>query len=141
LGFNSLLIETPFNGITLGDEAILGRIALRDSPRSPEEPFLQMAHRFTITLDLSDDKKILFEKQLRKILDDQIPAHTMYTLRFSGSDGATGTSGEIIAKLDNYRPLVLGAGTIIGTVAVVTNGERGGKIEQRSVVGVDTELV
>ena len=140
LGVNSLLLETPFSGLRLGDECILGRIVLRDSVRLPEEPFLPMAHRFTIMLDLSDDEKILFEKQLRRILDEVKPAHTMYNLSFSSSIEETGTSvGN--TKLDYYRHLRLGAGAKIGSVVIVTDRERGGRIEESSIVGVDTELV
>lgn len=141
LGINSLLIETPFSGLRLGNEAILGRITLRDSIRSPEEPFLSMAHRFTITLDLSDDEKIFFEKQLRRILDVEKPAHTTYNLRFSGSKRELETYVEINTKLDYYQPLRLGAEATIGNVVVVTKGERGGRIEHSSIVGVDTELI
>ena len=139
LGINSLLVETPFSGFRLGDEAILGRIVLRDPVRSPEDPFLPMAHRFTITLDLSDEEKNRFEKQLVRILDEEKPAHTEYNLRFSSSMKEMGTYvGN--TKLDYYKPLRLGAEATIGSVIVITDGERGSRIGQNSVVGVDTDL-
>jgi phage tail-like protein len=141
LGVNSLLIETPFSGLRLGNEAILGRIILRDPIQSPEDPFLPMAHRFTVTLDFSDDEKILFEKQLRRILDDEKPANTMYNLRFSSGTKEMETYVGINTKIDYYRSLRLGAEATIGNVVVVTNGERGGRIEKSSIVGVDTELI
>lgn len=141
LGINSFLIETPLTGLRLGDEAILGRIVLQDSVRSPEDPFLATAHRFTIMLDLSDDEKIRFEKQLRRILDDEKPAHTMYTLRFSSSTNNLETYVGINTKLDYYNPLRLGADATIGSIIVVTDGERGSRIGQNSVVGIDTELI
>lgn len=141
LGINSFLIETPLTGLRLGDEAILGKIVLQDSVQSSIDPFLPMAHRFTVTLDISDDEKVLFEKQLRTILDEEKPAHTMYTLRFSSSANNLKTYLDINSKLDYYNPLRLGDNATIGSVIVVTHGERGSRVGQNSVLGVDTELI
>ena len=140
LGINSLFVEAPISGFFLGDEAILGRIALQDSVRSPEEPFSAMAHRFTITLDLSDEEKSLFEKQLIKILDEATPAHTAYRLLFSSSMQEMGIYVGS-TKLDYYEPLRLGVEAMIGSVIVIKDGEKGGRVGQNSVVGMDTELI
>jgi hypothetical protein len=62
LGINSLLIQTPIRGFRLGDDSILGRVALREMVQSPEETFLPMAHRFTIVVDLSAEEFSRSEK-------------------------------------------------------------------------------
>ena len=140
LGVNTLLVELPIRGFILGDEAILGRVAFWELVRSPEDPFLLTAYRFTIILDLSDEEKNLYEKQLIRILDEVKPAHTVYDLRFSSSMRETGTYVGS-TKLEYNKPLRLGAEATIGSVIVITDGEKGGRMGQYSVVGVDAELI
>ncbi len=140
LGINSFLFDISISGFRLGDEAILGRIAIRETIHSPEEPFFSVAHRFTIMLDLSDEEIIQFEKGLRRIVDEEKPAHTRYSLRFVGSVKEKWTYVEINTKLDYYKSIKLGAGAI-GSGILAENEEKGGKVEQRSRVGLDAELI
>lgn len=140
LGIISVLTETPIRGFRLGDESILGRVALRDTVQSPEDPFLPMAHRFTVTLDLSDEEITRFEKGLRRIIDEEKPAHTMYSLRFTGGMKEKWTYVGINTKLDSHKYIKLGAGAI-GAGILAENEEKGGKVEQRSRVGLDAELI
>ncbi len=142
LSINSLLIQTPIRGFRLGDDSILGRVALRDKVQSPEEPFLLMAHRFTIVLDLSNEEFTLYEKGLKRILDEEKPAHTVYNLRIVKEMRAGGTYVGINTRVGDYRPMQVGADSILGTGLIAfDSGEIGGKVERHSKVEVDTHLI
>jgi phage tail-like protein len=140
LGINSLLTDASISGFRLGDEAILGRVALRETVHSHEEPFLSIAHRFTIRLDLSDEEIIRFEKGLRRIVDEEKPAHTMYSLRFLGSMKEKWAYVGINTKLDSHKSIKLGAGAI-GSGILAGDKGKGGRVEQQSRIGLDTELI
>ncbi len=141
VGVDSLLIETPVRGFRLGDDSILGRVALRDSVQSPEDPFLQMAHRFTIVLDLSRWEFTRYEKGLKRILDEERPAHTAYNLRVIG-DMRLGIGTYVgMGKIADYGPIRLGIDAAIGSGTVVMGGEEGGRVERHSRLGKDTKLV
>jgi phage tail-like protein len=142
LGVNSLLIQTPVRGFRLGDDSILGKVALRDTVGSPEDPFLQIAHRFTIILDLSGEEFARYEKGLTRILDEGKPAHTIYTLRIV-KEMRVGieTYVEISTRVAGYSPIRLGVNAAIGSNAVVMGREQGGVIERHSRLEKDTELI
>lgn len=143
LGVNSILIQTPIRGFRLGDDSILGRVALRDSVQSPEDSFLQTAHRFTIILDLSSQEVSLYEKGLRRILDEEKPAHTMYSLYFVREMRVgMGAYVSINTRIEDYRPMKIGEESILGSCLIAyTGGEKGGKVERHSMLEVDTHLI
>lgn len=141
LGVNSFLIQAPVRGFRLGDDSILGRTALRDGVQSLEEPFLPMAYRFTIILDLSDDELIRYEKGLRRIIDAEKPAHTEYYLRFLGNMRERMVKYiEISTRLDDFKPVRLGV-TAVGSGIVLTDGEQGGRMKKHVRVEQDTQLI
>lgn len=142
LGVNSLLIQTPIRGFRLGDDSILGRVALRDTVGSPEDPFLQLAQRFTIILDLSADEFSHYEKGLIRILDEGKPAHTMYNLRiFKEMRVGMGAYVEISTRVSEYSPIRLGITAAIGSNIVLMGDEEGGRVERHSRLEKDTELI
>ncbi len=143
LGIDSLLIRTPVRGFRLGDDSILGRVALRDTVQSPEDPFLQMAHRFTIILDFSTAEWTRYQKGLKRILDEEKPAHTVYNLRFVNEMRVgMGTYVGINTRVADHRPMQLGVDSILGTGLIVfDNGEISGKVEKRSKVATDTLFI
>lgn len=143
LGVNSLLIQTPVRGFRLGDDSILGRVALRDNVQLPEDPFLPMAHRFTVILDLSPEEFSLYEKGLIRILNQEKPAHTGYNLRIVNEMRVgLGTYVGINTRVADYRPIEIGVDSVLGTGLIVfDSGETCGKVERRSKVEVDTLLI
>jgi len=142
LGVNSLIIQTPVRGFRLGDDSILGRVALRDTFQMPEDPFLQITHRFTIILDLTPEEFAIYEKGLVRILDEEKPAHTVYNLRVVGDMRVVMNAHiEITTKVSDYQPIRLGANSAAGSNIVIMSGEQGGKIERHSRLGEDTELI
>ncbi|HWP92870.1 MAG TPA: phage tail protein I [Thermodesulfobacteriota bacterium] len=142
LGVDSLIIQTPIRGFRLGDDSILGRVALRDTVQMPEDPFLQIAHRFTIILDLTPEEFAFYEKGLVRILNEEKPAHTIYNLRvIREAMVGIGTYVGISTKVADYEPLRLGINAGIGSNIVVMGGEKAGRVEQHSMLEKDTELI
>jgi phage tail-like protein len=143
LGVNSLLVQTPIRGFRLGDDSILGRVALRgtDIMESLEDPFLPFAHRFTIILDLSTEEVTRYEKGLRGIIDEEKPAHTEYNVRFLSNIESVGTYLGLNTRLDYYKPIQIGVASTIGSGMVIMEGEHGGRVERHGRVGYDTELI
>jgi len=142
LGINSMLIQTPLRGFRLGDDSILGRVALRDKVQSPEDPFLPMAYRFTVIVDLGPEEFRRYEKGLRQILNDEKPAHTVYNLRVVREMRVgMGTYVGINTRVGDYRPLQIGVDSILGTELIVfDSGETCGKVERHAKAEVDTHL-
>lgn len=143
LGIDTILIQTPIRGFRLGDDSILGRVALRDEAMLPEDPFLPLAHRFTVLLDLSLQEFNSFEKGVIRILEEEKPAHTEYKLRnTSESRVGMNTYVGINAKVSDYRPIRLRIDSILGTGLIVFDkGEPGGKVERRSKIEKDLKLI
>ena len=143
LGVNTILVQTPVRGFRLGDDSILGRVALRDVVQSPEDPFLQTAHRFTIILGLTSQELSLYEKGLRRILNEEKPAHTAYTLITAHDKGmGMGTYIGINSRVGDYRPVQIGVDSVLGAGLIAfDSGEKSGKGERHSKVEVDTLLI
>jgi len=140
LGINSILLQTPVRGFRLGDDSILGRTALRDTVQSDEDPFLLMAHRFMVILDLSEEKLARLEKGLKQILDDEKPAHTTYTLR-AVKDRGLGI-GTYVGKtrVTDYSPIYIGVNAAIGYNIAVIKGEQGSRLDRNSRLCEYTEI-
>jgi phage tail-like protein len=140
LGINSLLLKTPVRGFRLGDDSIIGQVALREIYQSQEEPFLALAYRFTVIMNLSAEELRRYEKGLRQILDNEKPAHTMYRIQTGvedGSDQYVGISTQIV----DYGHIRLGDTYAIGSGIIVSNEEQGGKLDRNSRLNKDTDLV
>lgn len=141
LGVHTVLNATPVRGFSLGDDSILGSVALRDTVQSIEDPFLPLSHRFTVIIDLDPEESIKYEAGLGRILNEWKPAHTSYTLRVLkqmrlGADSYVG-----INRLDDNRQIALGVNSTIGSAIVLVGGEQGGKVEQHSRLQRDTKLL
>jgi phage tail-like protein len=143
LGVNTIVLQTPVRGFRLGDDSILGRTALREEAMSPEDPFLVMAHRFTVILHLPDHEYKRWEKGLKRILDEEKPAHTEYTLyNIEESRVGIGAYVGINTGVSDYRPMKLGIDSTLGTGLVVYNtGETVGRLDRYSRIGRDLKLI
>lgn len=142
LGISGLLARTPIRGFRLGDDSILGRVALRDEAYSPADPFLPMAHRFTVLLDLSEAEFGRYREGLVRLLDAEKPADTSYHLRnIQETPGGIGAIVGINTRVDGYRAMNIGVDSILGSnLTLLDNDEQCGKVERRSLVGKDTRL-
>jgi len=142
LGINSLLLKTPVRGFRLGDDSIIGQVALRDIDivQLQEELFLELAYRFTVIINLSAEELKRYEKGLKQILDNEKPAHTMYRIQTGGEDGSDLFVG-ISTQIADYGPIQLGDTYTIGSGIIVSNEEKGGKLDRNSRLNKDTDLI
>lgn len=142
LGIDSVLSQTPIRGFRLGKDAILGRVALRDVALTPEDPFISLANQFTVVVDLSPGEVTRYEKGLKRIIDEEKPAHTAYNLRVIREMRlGRGMYVGISTRVASYQPLHLGVDAVIGSGMAIMSGEQGGRVERHSRVGEDTELI
>ena len=142
LGINSLLLKTPVRGFRLGDDSIIGQVALRDIDivQLQEELFSELAYRFTVIINLSAEELKRYEKGLKQILDNEKPAHTMYRIQTGGEDGSDLFVG-ISTQIADYGPIQLGDTYTIGSGIIVSNEEKGGKLDRNSRLNKDTDLI
>lgn len=141
LGINAMIVKTPIRGFRLGDDSILGRVALKDVVYAQEDPFLTSAYRFTVLVDLTQDERDRYEKGLKSIIADGKPAHTAYGLRIAGAlTAGAGNYVGISTIVGEYDPLRLGS-SVVGGGLLLAEGEEGGRVGERSCIGTDTRLI
>ncbi|MCP4215001.1 MAG: hypothetical protein GY765_10100 [bacterium] len=143
LGIDTILIRTPVRGFRLGDDSILGRTALRDEALSPQDPFLPLAHRFTVLMDLDRSQYNRLQAGVKRLLEEEKPAHTQYTLRNTGQLRiGMDTYVGINTKVSDYRAMRLSIDSVPGTGLIVFDkGEPAGKLESRSRIKKDLRLI
>jgi len=142
LGISTLLVRTPVRGFSLGDDSILGRTALRGEASGPTDPFLPLAHRFSVMVELSAAERDRCQAGLIRLLEAEKPADTVCHLRIiDETAGGVGAYLGINSRVDGYRSLKIGLDAVLGSnLAVLDNEEPCGKVERRSLVGKDTRL-
>jgi phage tail-like protein len=141
LGVDSILVATPVRGFRLGDDSLIGRVALRDVVQAMEDPFLSLANRFTIVIDLTQEERDRYEKGLKKIIADQKPAHTACSLRIAGAlTGGARKYVGISTIVGGYDPLRVGS-SVVGGGLLLAEHEEGGRIGERASIGADTTLI
>lgn len=143
LGINTILARTAIRGFRLGDDSILGLAALRDEAYSPVDPFLPMAHRFTVLLDFSEAEYGQYREGVVRLLDAEKPADTLYNLQIIGEPkGGTGSYVGINTRVDGYRAMKIGLDSTLGSsLIVVDTDESCGKVGRRSLLGNTTKLI
>lgn len=142
LGISTLLVRTPVRGFSLGDDSILGRTALRGEASGPTDPFLPLAHRFSVMVELSAAERDRCQAGLIRLLEAEKPADTLCHLRIiDEAAGGVGAYLGINSRVDGYRGLKIGLDAVLGSnLAVLDNEEPCGKVERRSLVGKGTRL-
>src|SRR5262245_59468076 len=115
----------------VGDTSIVGYSAVRDRVSDPDEPFLPLARRFDIAIDMERPELERRKATLKRIITEQAPAHTGFTIRTISEQrtvgkAVLGTSLKI-NESQPYRVGVtqLGAGSAIGKVNDPLRLERG----------------
>lgn len=89
LGRNTFVRRGPPRGFRLGDSSVLGRAAVRGDVGHPADPFAAAAHRFTVFVYGDPDETRRSEPRIRRLIDENKPAHTVYALRLVG-EGSIG---------------------------------------------------
>ena len=135
LGRGTILLGAGLKGFRLGDTSVLGHSALRDKlrggVRDADEPFLPMLRRFTVVIDMERAEFKLRAATLRRILDEQKPAHTACSLRLLADQIVPGTYllgvNATVVGTQAYRVGVtpLGAGYAVTQAPEALRLERG----------------
>lgn len=136
VGDNIVVTKGPARGFRLGDDSILGITAIRNVPRSPDDPFKASNHRFTVMLNLDREQYLGQKLIVDRILDEEKPAHTDYTIRLI-ADAKAGhfTFIGVNTRLTGLKPFSIGIGSIPGETVLNIKGEKGGRLERNSRIG------
>jgi phage tail-like protein len=131
LGRKMVLLGSGIKGFQVGDTSVVGYSALRDRVRDPDEPFLPVLRRFTVTVAMDRDEFNRRAATLRRILDEQKPAHTACTIRLMADQNAVGSAilgvGASVTGTQPYQIGItpLGSGFAIAKAPEILRLERG----------------
>ncbi len=135
LGRGVVLLGSGPRGITVGDTSVVGYAAVRDRISDPDEPFLTLARRFAIDIDMDRDEFERRKPTLQRIVAEQAPAHTICTIRSTSDQGTIGTAllGTTV-KIQKSRPYRVGL-TQLGSGASIRKPQRGLRVERGAWIG------
>jgi phage tail-like protein len=140
LGHGILLLGSGPKGMRVGDTTVVGYAAIRDRVSDADEPFLPLARRFTISIDLEGEE---FQKQigtLRRIVNEQKPSHTVCTIQSSAGRKTVGTATlGVNATVVDTQPYRVGV-TPLGTGSAIAKGPRALRLERGAGVGTGGRL-
>jgi phage tail-like protein len=144
VGVNSHVGPKRTQLLILEESSIIGEFILEEQEDAPEKPFLLDAYDFTVLVDTSNLKGE-YEKILRRLIEDEKPAHTQYFLRTT--QGAVAQLGQqsllgVNTVLgDGMKPMRIGENASIGeTTLIGTQYSIKGTLGMRSRVAVDAVL-
>jgi phage tail-like protein len=140
LGRKTILLGSGVKGFRVGDTSVVGYSALRDRVRDPEEPFLPVMRRFTILLDMEREEFNRRAATLRRILDEQKPAHTACVIRLAADRGVVGNAVlGISAAVSETQPYRIGV-TPLGSASAVAKGTQALRVERGAWIGSSSRL-
>jgi phage tail-like protein len=135
LGRGTILVGSGPNVFRLGDTSILGRAVLRSQEPAPEEAFLPFVRRFSIFLDLDREEFRQREAVLRRIVDEQTPAHTICSLGIISTHNRVGTAQlGINSTVTGPKPYRVGLSRL-GEGSAITKGPPAPRIERGARFG------
>jgi phage tail-like protein len=121
IGRQTVLLGSAVRGFRVGDTSVVGRAALRDHVGRPEEPFLPLAGRFTVWVEMPREEFISRRRTLERLVDQQKPAHTECVLRLVGDRGFVGgavlEAGAAVTERQPFRVGVSPLGADIAAAA------------------------
>jgi len=135
LGRGTLLLGGGPRGMRVGDTTVVGYAAIRDRVGDADEPFLTLARRFAISIDLDREEFQKREGTLRRIVSEQKPAHTVCTLHSTAGRETVGNAVlGVSAKVGDARPYRVGV-TRLGSGSAIAKGPRAMRLERGAGVG------
>jgi len=151
LGANATVGATTVVGkrfppwLILEESSGIGEFKLNETADPPEKPFEAGAFDFTILADTSrlEDENEL--RALRRLVDEEKPAHTRAFLRTS-QNAAMQLGVHALLEVDTklsrgFKPMRLGHNSRVGRESFVgARYRRKGRLGMRSKIGVDTIL-
>jgi len=140
LGRGAVLLGSGPKGMSLGDTTVVGYGAIRDRVSDPDEPFLSMARRFTVVIDLEPAEFQKLEGTLRRIVDEQKPAHTSCRLRSTAAQESIGNAVlGVSGTVTDTQPYRIGV-TPLGVGSAVAEDRSVLRIERGAWVGSSKRL-
>jgi phage tail-like protein len=140
LGRGLVLLGSGPRGIRVGDTSVVGYSALRDRVSDPDEPFLSLARRFAIGIDMDREELERRRLTLQRIVAEQAPAHTICTIRSISDQGMVGKAVlGTTAKINERPPYRVGL-TQLGAGASIGKPQRGLRLERGAWIGSSGQL-
>jgi len=140
LGRGLALLGSGPRGIRVGDTSVVGYSAVRDRVSDPDEPFLSLARRFAIGIDMDREELERRRPTLQRIVAEQAPAHTICTIRSTSDQGFVGKAVlGISANINDKRPYRVGL-TQLGSGSSIGKPQRGLRLERGAWLGSSGRL-
>ncbi|MGE0827392.1 MAG: phage tail protein [Candidatus Binatia bacterium] len=141
LGVGTVVLGAPLRAIRLGDSSVVGRMTLRDKDEPPVEPFLAMTRRFVVMLDMDRGQFQRDQSRLVRIIDEQKPAHTTYTVRLLANEANVGSARiGVNATVTDFEPYRVGI-TPLGRAVPLAKGPSGPRVERGAWLGGSGKLL
>jgi phage tail-like protein len=134
LGDRIVLLGTGPKGMRVGDTTVVGVAAIRDRVSDDDEPFLSLARRFTIRIDLDRQEFQKREGALRRIVSEQKPAHTVCNIQFTSEQQTVGTAVLGSATVVDSQPYRVGI-TPLGSGSAIAKSPRSLRLERGAGIG------
>ena len=140
LGRGAVLLAPGPKGMSVGDTTVVGYSAIRDRISDADEPFLSTARRFTIVIDMDSDDFQKLEGTLRRIVDEQKPAHTSCRLRSIGAHETIGNAMlGVSGTVTDTQPYRIGV-TRLGVGSAMAEDQHVLRLERGAWVGSSKRL-
>jgi phage tail-like protein len=144
LGISTVVGKSFMKRLILEESSRIGEFALIETDEPPEKPFEAGAFDFTILADTSRLKNDAQMQALRRLIEEEKPAHTRYFLRAGGNEMQLGLHAllEVDTKLSKgFETARLGLTSQIGKGTFLgTKFRRRGVIGVRSAITIDAVL-
>ena len=144
LGISTVVGKRPAKRLVLEESSLIGEFALIDADEPAERPFEGGAYDFTVVADTSKLENDAQMRALRRLVEEEKPAHTRCFLRVGGEPMRLGLSAllQVDTKLPRgFETARLGLTSQIGKGTFLGKRfRRRGVIGMRSTITVDAIL-
>lgn len=135
LGLGTVVSSAGKAVFRLGDSSYVGEAVLRSQFPTPEEAFLPVARRFSIWLDLDQNEFSKRQATLRRIVEEQKPAHCACWLGALSSQNRVGLAQlGINTTVTAPQPYRVG-GSTLGEATVIAKGRPAPRLERTARLG------
>jgi phage tail-like protein len=135
LGSGIVLLGSGPRGMTVGNTSIVGYSAIRDRVNDPAEPFIQLARRFSVLIDMDRAEFDRRKPTLQRIITEQAPAHTSFTLSITANQSGLGKAVlGVSARVEGSQEYRVGLSQL-GRASALAREPRALRIERGAWVG------
>ena len=139
LGSSTVVGKSPAKRLVLEDSSRIGEFALIEADEPAAKPFEAGAYGFTVVADTSKLEGEAQQAALRRLIEEEKPAHTQCLLRTGGAALQLGVSAllEVDSKLSKgFETARLGLTSRLGSGTFV-----GKRLRRRGVIGARSTLM